>query len=441
MHDSPLHVVAELILLLSIILIAAKIGGEVSERYLKIPPVLGELGAGILISPFLLGGIHWFGGSPIFELPHEGNLPVEPQLFFIAQVAAVVLLFEAGLETDRPQFIKYIRPATAVAAGGVFLPFAMGFAATVVLGFASMDSIQDMIPAMFVGAIMTATSVGITARVLADIRRLDSPEGVTVLAGAVVDDVLGIIILAIVVGIAEEGTVTASSIGVIFLKAVGFWLGLMIIGSIVARYISQLVLWFKSAGGAVALALALAFVASAVAEIYFGLAMIIGAYTIGLALSSTELKHQIEQPMRQINNFMVPIFFVVIGMQVDFTAFGAGDTSLASAVVFAVVLTLFAVISKIVGSGVPALFVGFNRIGAWRVALGMLPRGEVALIVAGIGLTSGVIGQDIFGVSIVMTVVTTVLAPVFLIPAFRGGSGLKSGAEVGSDSESEDSDH
>lgn len=441
MHDSPLHVVAELILLLSIILIAAKIGGEVSERYLKIPPVLGELGAGILISPFLLGGIHWFGGSPIFELPHEGNLPVEPQLFFIAQVAAVVLLFEAGLETDRPQFIKYIRPATAVAAGGVFLPFAMGFAATVVLGFASMDSIQDMIPAMFVGAIMTATSVGITARVLADIRRLDSPEGVTVLAGAVVDDVLGIIILAIVVGIAEEGTVTASSIGVIFLKAVGFWLGLMIIGSIVARYISQLVLWFKSAGGAVALALALAFVASAVAEIYFGLAMIIGAYTIGLALSSTELKHQIEQPMRQINNFMVPIFFVVIGMQVDFTAFGAGDTSLASAVVFAVVLTSFAVISKIVGSGVPALFVGFNRIGAWRVALGMLPRGEVALIVAGIGLTSGVIGQDIFGVAIVMTVVTTVLAPVFLIPAFRGGSGLKSGAEVGSDSESEDSEH
>ena len=439
MHDSPLHVVAELILLLSIILIAAKIGGEVSERYLKIPPVLGELGAGILISPFLLGGIHWFGGSPIFELPHDGNLPVEPQLFFIAQVAAVVLLFEAGLETDRPQFIKYIRPATAVAAGGVFLPFGMGFAATVMLGFASMDSIQDMIPAMFVGAIMTATSVGITARVLADIRRLDSPEGVTVLAGAVVDDVLGIIILAIVVGIAEEGTVTASSIGVIFLKAVGFWLGLMIVGSIVAPYISQLVLWFKSAGGAVALALALAFVASAVAEIYFGLAMIIGAYTMGLALSSTELKHQIEQPMRQINNFLVPIFFVVIGMQVDFTAFGAGDTSLASAVVFAVVLTVFAVISKIVGSGVPALFVGFNRIGAWRVALGMLPRGEVALIVAGIGLTSGVIGQDIFGVAIVMTVVTTVLAPVFLIPAFRGGSGLKSGAEVDSDSESSDS--
>ena len=428
MHDSPLAVVAELILLLAVILVAAKVGGEVSERYLKIPPVLGELGAGILISPFLLGGIHWFGGGAIFEVAHDGSgLPVEPQLFFVAQLAAVVLLFEAGLETDRDKFMKYVRPATAVAAGGVILPFLMGFAATVLLGFADMDSIEGMIPALFVGAIMTATSVGITARVLADIRRLDSPEGVTILAGAVVDDVLGIIILAIVVGIAEEGTVTAGSIGVIFLKAVGFWLGLMIIGSIVSKYISNFVLWFKSAGAALVLALALAFIASAVAEIYFGLAMIIGAYTMGLALSSTELKHQVEDSMRSVNNFLVPIFFVVIGMQVDFTAFGAGETSLGSALLFAFVLTVFAVISKVVGAGLPALFVGFNRIGATRVALGMLPRGEVALIVAGIGLTSGVIGQDVFGVAIVMTVVTTVLAPVFLIPAFKGGSGLKNG--------------
>jgi Kef-type K+ transport system membrane component KefB len=428
LHDSPLAVVAELILLLAVILVAAKVGGEVSERYLKIPPVLGELGAGILISPFLLGGIHWFGGGAIFEVAHDGSgLPVEPQLFFVAQLAAVVLLFEAGLETDRDKFMKYVRPATAVAAGGVILPFLMGFAATVLLGFADMDSIEGMIPALFVGAIMTATSVGITARVLADIRRLDSPEGVTILAGAVVDDVLGIIILAIVVGIAEEGTVTAGSIGVIFLKAVGFWLGLMIIGSIVSKYISNFVLWFKSAGAALVLALALAFIASAVAEIYFGLAMIIGAYTMGLALSSTELKHQVEDSMRSVNNFLVPIFFVVIGMQVDFTAFGAGETSLGSALLFAFVLTVFAVISKVVGAGLPALFVGFNRIGATRVALGMLPRGEVALIVAGIGLTSGVIGQDVFGVAIVMTVVTTVLAPVFLIPAFKGGSGLKNG--------------
>jgi Kef-type K+ transport system membrane component KefB len=433
LHDSPLTVVAELILLLSIILITAKIGGEISERYLKIPPVLGELGAGILISPFLLGGIHWFGGGAIFELPlgESDGLPVEPQLFFIAQLAAVILLFEAGLETNRKQFIKYVRPATAVAAGGVILPFGMGFGATIMLGFASLDSVQAMLPALFVGAIMTATSVGITARVLADIRRLDSPEGVTVLAGAVVDDVLGIIILAVIVGIAEGGEITAGSIGLVFLKAVGFWLGLMILGSLVSNYISKALLWFKSPGGALVLALALAFVAAGVAEIYFGLAMIIGAYTMGLALSGTELKHQIEDSMRSVNNFMVPIFFVVIGMQVDVTAFGASeDTTLAASIIFAVVLSVFAVISKVVGAGVPALFVGFNRRGATRIALGMLPRGEVALIIAGIGLASGVIGKDIFGVAIVMTIFTTVLAPIFLVPAFRGGSGLKSDDEA-----------
>ena len=441
MHDSPLEIVAELILLLAVILIAAKIGGEIFERYLKIPAVLGELVSGIIISPFALGGIRFFNlFGPIFEIPLEAEehggviefvestLPVEPQLFFVAQLAAVILLFEAGLETNRAQFVRWVRPASGVALGGVIVPFVLGFFGTIMFGFASLDSIHDAVPALFVGAIMTATSVGITARVLADIRHLDSPEGVTVLAAAVVDDVLGIIILAIVVGIADEGTVTATSILVIFAKAFGFWLGLTIIGSLVAKHISRIVLWFRGAGAHVGIALGLAFVAAGVAEIGFGLAMIIGSYTLGLALSDTELKHEIEGPMRQVNNFLMPLFFGVIGMQADFSAFGGGnpDESIVAAVSFAVVLSLFAIISKLGGSGLPALFVGFNRRGAWRVATGMLPRGEVALIVAGIGLTSGVIDREVFGVAIVMTVVTTILAPILLVPAFRGGTGLRS---------------
>lgn len=439
MQEPPLEIVAELILQLAVILIFAKIGGEIFERYLKIPAVLGELGAGILISPFALGGIDFGFFGPIFHIPTEvifnngvaetveSTLPVEPQIFFIAQIAAVVLLFEAGLETNRRQFMRWIRPASAVAAGGVIVPFVLGFAATVMFGFASLDSIQDMVPALFVGATMTATSVGITARVLAGIRRLDSPEGVTILAGAVIDDVLGIIILAVVVAIGEEGSVTAGSVMLIFAKAVGFWLGLLIIGSLLANHISRIVLWFKSAGAHVALALALAFLAAGVAEIGFGLAMIIGSYTLGLAFSNTELKHRIENPMRQINNFLVPLFFAVIGMQADFTAFGGAGSkfTLAATIGFAVVLSIFGIVSKLGGAGLPALFVGFNRTGAWRIAVGMLPRGEVALIVAGIGLSSGVIGRDVFGVTIVMTVVTTVLAPILLGPAFKGGSGLR----------------
>ncbi len=451
MTENPLEIVAELILLLALILIAAKIGGEIFERYLHVPAVLGELFSGIIISPFALGGIRFFDRfGPLFHIPTElevhggiletveSTLPVEPQIFFVAQLAAVILLFEAGLETNRAQFLRWIRPASGVALGGVVVPFLLGFFGTIMFGFASLDSINDAVPALFVGAIMTATSVGITARVLADIRRLDSPEGVTVLAAAVIDDVLGIIILAVVVGIADEGTITASSILVIFAKAVGFWLGLTIIGSLLANRISRVVLWFKGAGAHIGIAIGLAFLAAGVAEIGFGLAMIIGSYSLGLALSATDLKHEIEGPMRQVNNFLMPMFFGVIGMQADFSAFGGDESeaTLLTAIGFAVVLSLFGIVSKLGGAGLPALFVGFNRTGAWRVAVGMLPRGEVALIVAGIGLTSGVIGRDVFGVAIVMTIVTTVMAPVLLVPAFRGGSGLREDDEP-EESESE----
>ena len=427
-HESPLEVVAHIIFLLAIILFVAKFAGEISQRYLKIPPVLGELIAGILISPYLLGGIHWFNSKPIFEIFDDGHsvLPVEPQLFFIAQMAAVILLFEVGLETDRKKFFQYINPASAVALGGVFLPFLLGFFATISLGFASFDSINELIPALFVGAIMTATSVGISARVLTDMGKLSSPEGVTVLAAAVVDDVLGIVILAVVVGISADGNVTLSSIVTILLKALGFWLGLMFIGSLLASRISKIIMWFNVQGATIAIVLALALLAAAVAEIYFGLAMIIGAYTMGLALSDTDLMHHVEKPMKSINDFLVPIFFVVIGMQVDFSAFGSDpDVSLSSAIIFTAVLTFFAIFSKMFGSGFPALFVGFTKKGSYRIALGMLPRGEVALIIAGIGLSAGIIDQTIFGAAIVMTVITTIIAPILLKSAFKSGDGVK----------------
>ena len=439
MGENPLEIVAELIIQLAIILIFAKLGGELFERYVKLPAVLGELTAGIIISPFALGGVSFGNFGPLFEVPekfisHDGltkmvqsSLPVEPQIFFVAQIAAIILLFEAGLETNRQQFVRWARPASAVALGGVLLPFALGFSATILFGFASIDSIHNMLPALFIGAIMTATSVGITARVLTDIKKLDSPEGITILAAAVIDDVLGIVILAIVVGIHEQGSITVSSILIISAKAIGFWLGLTIIGSLLAKQISQAILWFKGNGTHVSLTLALAFLAAGIAEVGFGLAMIIGAYTIGLVFSNTELKHRIEKPMRQINIFLLPLFFGVIGMQADFSTFGTSEstTSLMTMIGFAITLSVFAVISKLVGSGIPAIFTGFNKSGAWRISVGMLPRGEVALIVAGIGLSSGVIGRDVFGVAIVMTIVTTVLAPLILIKAFKGGTGLR----------------
>ena len=201
MHDSPLFHVAELLLNLSIILIFAKVGGEIAVRFIKIPQVLGELVAGIIISPFALGGIEILNFGPLFNV--ENNLPVSKEIFFLAQLGAVFLLFEVGIETNKSKFYSALRPSIFVALGGVILPFLFGFFCTILLGFANLNSIQAMSPALFVGAIMTATSIGITARVLSDINQLDSKEGITILGGAVVDDVLGIIILAIVIGIGE----------------------------------------------------------------------------------------------------------------------------------------------------------------------------------------------------------------------------------------------
>ena len=427
MHDSPLHIVASLILSLAVILICAKIGGEFFERILKKPPVIGELITGIVIGPFALGGIVLGDLGPFFEISNNSQsainsiIPVDFSLYFLAQLGAVILLFEAGLETNKKLFFKYLRPAGAVAAGGVILPFILGVLATVITGFANFNSLAELLPALFIGSILTATSIGVTARVLGDMGKLDSEEGVTILASAVVDDVLGIIILAIIVGIHTTGVVSIGGISIIGVKAIFFWFALTFFGSMISPWISKAILLFKGAGVKVCLSLALAFVAAGVAELYFGLAMIIGSYSLGLALSSTVLKDEIEESLQKINHFLVPVFFCVIGMQVDLVAIFSGSSDLVNTITFVVILTLFAVISKILGCGIPALGVGFNKIGAWRIAVGMLPRSEVAFIVAGIGLVSGVIDKQVFGVAVFMAISTTIIAPILLSPAFKSG--------------------
>ena len=421
MEEDFVKTVEHLVIQLAVILVAAKIGGEICERFLKIPAVLGELGMGILIGPFALGGMAVLGLGPLFApVGGDHTLPVSLELWSISQIAAVVLLFTAGLETDLKQFRRYAAPASLVAIGGVVAPFAMGAGITMLIKPAGLEGDALLYAALFMGAIMTATSVGITARVLGDMQRLDSPEGVTIMAAAVVDDVLGILVLTVVVGISTPGEeVTASGVALIGLKAVGFWLALMIVGILASKYISNAFESFRVSGASVGLAMALALLASGLAE-SFGLAMIIGAYSIGLALSDTRLKERIERPiMEGLYPALVPVFFVVMGMLVDVGEMGG-------TIVFSLILTALAIVSKVLGSGLPALGVGFTRAGSLRVGIGMLPRGEVALIIAGIGLARGVIGADLFGVSILMTVVTTFLAAILLVPAFaKGGAGRR----------------
>lgn len=413
-----MQVVTRLVFELFLILAVARLFAELTERYLKQPGVLGELVGGILIGPYALGAfivIPYLG--PLFSLPAEtGSLvPVSNELYALAQISAVILLFYVGLETNLGLFMRYAGPSTAVAAGGLAIPFFLGNYATYLFGFAD----SPLHPtALFMGAVLTATSVGITARVLTDIGKLDTPEGVTILASAVIDDVIGILVLAMVVSMARGGDFSLASLGMIGLKAVGFWLGLMAVGILSAKKIAQFMKLFRSPGASATLGLALAFLAAGLAEL-FGLAMIIGAYAMGLSLSRSGIAEEVLEGLKGVYRVFVPVFFVVMGMMVDLRAIWG-------ALAFGLIITGLAILGKGAGCFGSALTVGFNRVGATRIGVGMLPRGEVALIIAGVGLTAGAIQTFEYGVAVLMTFITTLMTPVLLLPAFsRGGSGVR----------------
>jgi Kef-type K+ transport system membrane component KefB len=278
--------------------------------------------------------------------------------------------------------------------------------------------------ALFLGTISTATSVGITARILTEKHKMSSPEGVTILAGAVIDDVLGIIVLAIVVGMTKViragGTMDWGHVGLVALKALGFWIICTALGLLLARQLTGILKRFGSPEVIVSISLGLALMLAGVSEMA-GLAMIIGAYIMGLSLSRTDVVQELQNSLQGIYDMFVPVFFCVMGMMVDFS-------SMRKALLFGLVYSLLAILAKIIGCGIPAWLTKFNFRGALRIGLGMLPRGEVALIVAGIGLSTQCISQDLFGVAILMTVITTLLAPPLLVRSFCGPAGLRRSA-------------
>lgn len=398
----------ELMLHVALVLCAARLGGEIAERWLRQPAVLGELVAGIAIGPYALGGVELPVVGALFP-PGSGPVPVPQELYALAQLGSVILLFVSGLETDLPTFLRFGPRATVVALGGVALPFALGAGGAVALGLA--DGL-DAPAALFMGAILTATSVGITARVLGDLGKLDSPEGVTILAAAVLDDVLGILVLAVV--IAVSGGEPAGDLGVVAGRAVGAWVGLSVAFLALASGISRLALRLRAEGAGLAILLAAGLVGAYLADLA-GLALIIGAYSAGLALSRTHLRRAFEQEIRVVYAVFVPIFFVVIGMLVDVRSLG-GSIDLG------VAMAILACVGKVVGAGLPAAAVGFTPIGSLRVGLGMMPRGEVALVIAGAGLAAGLVPPVVFGVAVFVAVATTLAAPPLLVPSFRSNA-------------------
>jgi Kef-type K+ transport system membrane component KefB/mannitol/fructose-specific phosphotransferase system IIA component (Ntr-type) len=420
-----------LMIQLGVIIFAAKFGGLLFQR-LKMPSVLGELCAGMLIGPYLLGNLAFPGFAKGLFPPTGGPFPISVELYGICSLAAIILLFLVGLESDLKLFLRFSVAGTVVGIGGVITSF--------VLGDLTMLAVDDLVfgknlgffdgPCLFLGVLSTATSVGITARILSEKRKLSSPEGVTILAGAVIDDVLGIIMLAVVLGAISAskatGVIDWGHIGIIAGKAIGIWLISTILGLIFARRISVLLKWFKDQVSIAIMALGLALILAGLFE-EAGLAMIIGAYVAGLSLSQTDISRVIQDKLDPVQKLLVPIFFCCMGMLVNFQALGS-----IKIILFGLLYSLIAILAKVLGCSLPALFFKFNLRGALRIGMGMVPRGEVALIMAGIGLAWGVLGPQEFGVAIMMTVITTLIAPIFLVMLINNpGSGTTTEISTG----------
>jgi Kef-type K+ transport system membrane component KefB len=413
------HEMMILALQFGLILVVAKFSGWFFSTKLKQSQVLGELVAGMIIGPYVLGSIPLGALGPLFPIVGNSTIPVSTELYAISTIGSVFLLFNSGLETDLPTFLKFSGKATIVGLGGVVVSFFMGAGLTILL-HPEIGSI--MAPeALFLGTLCTATSIGITARILSDAKKISTPEGVTILAAAVLDDVLSIILLSVVVGIATVemggGTIAWSSIAIIGLKAIGFWLICMVLGIVLAPYLTQKLKKLESLSSLAIISFGISLLLAGLSEMA-GLAMIIGAYISGLALSQTDVAGEINERIKAVSEYFVPVFFAVMGMMVDFKA-------LMGVFVFGLLFSIFAFVGKLIGCGFPALFVGFNLRGAARIGAGMLPRGEVTLIVAGIGLSSGAIGSDMFGVAVMTMLFASFAAPPIITQTFKGGSGYK----------------
>jgi Kef-type K+ transport system membrane component KefB len=409
-----------LMLQLGFILIATKFIGYVFAKYLKQPKVLGELVAGMIIGPYLLGGLALGSFGPLFPLPLNSTVPVSPALYGISTLGSIFLLFDSGLETDLPTFIKFSGKATVIGLSGVIVSFFLGAGITVLLR-PEVSSLMDP-SALFLGTVCTATSIGITARILGESKKIATPEGVTIMAAAVLDDVISIVLLSVVVGISsvqlEGGAIDWGMIGNVAFKAIAFWAICMVLGIILAPHFTKNMKRLGQLPLITEVAFGIALVLAGLSEMA-GLAMIIGAYITGLSLSQTDVAHALSARIESVSEFFVPVFFAVMGMMVNFSA-------LKSVLGFALIFAVIAFIGKLVGCGLPALFVGFNARGAFRIGSGMLPRGEVTLIVAGIGLASGAINHELFGVAVMTMLVASVAAPPMLVAAFKApGSGYK----------------
>ncbi len=393
-------------LVLISILVFGKVFGELAERIGQ-PAVLGELLAGVVL-----------GGSVLGIIPADGTIREVIQL--LAEVGVAILLFEIGLETDLKERFRVGPSDTLVAIVGVVTPFLLGFLYWVLvlpdIGTHAPD-ITDTMVAIFVGATLTATSVGITARVLTDLNRIQTPEARVIIGAAVIDDVLGLVILAIVSGLAAGAALSLFGIAMKFAVAAGFLVAAVIVGNLVAPRLFGLVDRMRVRGVLLTSAFSFALLFAALAALAES-AMIIGAFAAGIVLSSTKQFDLIAERVEPVADVFTPIFFVSVGASVDVSLFLPWAESFnPSVLAVGGALLGLAVIGKM-ASGFSVGY-GRNKLNHLAIGVGMVPRGEVGLIFADIGLRRGILSSEVFSAVLIMVMLTTFIAPPLLKAIFR----------------------
>jgi len=408
----------QLLLLLAIIIAVSKLASHLSDRYLHQPVVFGEILAGLLLGPTLFNIFGW----PVFQAVNPESWRLHDHIEALAEIGVLLLMFIAGLETDLAQMRKVGATALWAAIGGVLLPLAGGIVISRLFGLGALESI-------FIGAVLTATSVSISAQTLMELGRLNSKEGSTILAAAVIDDVLGIIILSFVVAIAAtrglggetqaslvgaitrlfgDGSVVLHVVVVLVLMAAFFALVLTQTGRILGRVL----VWADRLHASFmvpAAALVLIFLFAVGAEYIGQVAAITGAYIVGVFVAQTRYAKQIAHAIHPFTYALfVPVFFMSIGLNAD------ARTLLHGNLWFTLTIVAVAVLAKILGCGLGARFTGFTTAEASRVGVGMISRGEVGLIVAQVGLASLIITRGQYAVLVIMVLVSTVITPVLL---------------------------
>lgn len=373
---------------LIIIIFSVKVAGHISKK-LGQPALLGKLLVGVILGPSLLG---WVEFDKIFKE--------------LAGLGVLVLMFLAGLETDVSEFQRNIIPSTLAALGGVLLPLILGTAFPFFIGFSFKTSI-------FIAVILVATSVSISVQTLRELGKLNSSEGMTILGAAVIDDILGLIILSLVLGLGL-GQEAVEILGLMLvLKIAGFFLLALVLGYTLVPVIMGWSAKVLATEGILTFALIIALVFALISQ-YFGLAGIVGAYIGGIMVKRTKYNYQLIQSIETLgNSFFFPLFFFSVGINVDITALKGG------VVLFTIIMSLIAIFTKVVGSGLGTLLAGFNLRSSLIIGSGMISRGEVALIVANIGLKEGIISVELFTAMIMVTLITTVITPPLLKLAFN----------------------